>query len=112
VTIAEVCDEFMQTDPHAWRWAEYPDGEGDEWSDTVACVTMSRRFAKLCLRRGLAAEIVEGDVDGEHVWVRVGTVNVDWTARQFHSLDPDDPALQDLPCPFIWEGEGHPLDPA
>lgn len=108
-----VIAEFAAT-ADAVLWAAYPDLDdaGQDRTDQVACEQMSRGFAAAA---GVKARVVRGsDADeplvDEHWWVRVGEVNVDWTARQFHNLEhPANPAHADLPCPLVWEGDGHPV---
>lgn len=100
--------------PDADIWARYPDLSDDETdrTDTVACQAMTARFLELVQATEPSSAVV-GSMDGwvdDHHWARVGTINIDWTARQFWSLEyPLNPELADLPCPLIWEGEGHPI---
>lgn len=101
----------------ALLWAAYPDLDdgGHDRTDEIACEQMSRAFAELAAAAGLDVALVRGtDADeplvDEHWWVRVGTLHVDWTARQFHNLEhPANPDHADLPCPLVWDGAEHPV---
>jgi hypothetical protein len=95
-------------------WRRYPDVTEDEHEATFrwACRQASDLFVGFLAERGIAARVVlaaraYAPFHDYHWWVRAdcaaGTVNVDWTARQFHDLEnPPRPAHQDLPFPLMW----------
>jgi hypothetical protein len=113
---------FKQVDPRLDIWRRYPavSQEEDELTDQFACGEVSRLFIAFARARGWKAQLIRTDDDpevGEHFWVRLdagglGTIDVDWTARQFHNLEDPDAALRalDAPWPLHWESENsHPV---
>lgn len=99
-------------------WQRYPDvtEAEDARTDTMACEGMSTAFADLLLQYEanhvalVYADNADASLVGSHVWVRFGRWNVDWTARQYFNLEhPHNPEHADLPCPLMWEGDGHPV---
>lgn len=95
-------------------WRHYPHVSAEEHEATFqwACRQASDLFVEFLAGRGIAARtVLAADAHipfhDYHWWVRIdcaiGTVNVDWTARQFHDLEhPPHPAHQDLPFPLVW----------
>jgi len=104
-------------------WRHYPDVTMDEdtATDRWAAKQASAAFVEFLGTYNIGARMVIGIDSREplhdyHWWVRIdcplATVNVDWTARQFHNLHhPPDPGLADLPCPMVWlTGPTYPAD--
>lgn len=119
---------FIDSEPRLRIWADYPDitEAEDDATDYWACVQVSTEFAAFARTHGWQACVVratspEHPMAFDHAWVRLardGVVSdVDWTARQFHSLhEPDghDRNILDLPWPLAWDPaaiapEDHPI---
>jgi hypothetical protein len=104
-------------------WSLYPDisEEQDLATGSWAAKQASVLFVKFLAAYGIdarpvAAEQPDTPFHEYHWWVRVdcplGTVNVDWTARQFHNLEhPPLAAHADLSFPMVWlTGFTYPAD--
>lgn len=105
---------FPGAHPMLTVWREYPHVSGADHEATFrwACRQASELFVSFLAERGVTARLVlaahaYAPFHDYHWWVRTdcaaGTVNVDWTARQFHDLEhPPHPAHRDLPFPLVW----------
>jgi len=120
--LQELIDGFASAEPMADVWRRYPDVSADEddATDTWACDQAGARFAAYVGERGGAACVVRA-TEAEHpwadyhVWTRVVVdgepVNVDFTARQYHTLDGVGEAALSATWPLMWPGTEpvHPL---
>jgi hypothetical protein len=114
----------VAADPRLDLWSRWPyvSWEENESTDSYACESVSPEFADFATSRGLRCALVRGEITGfidPHWWTRVwcagASFDVDWTARQFHDLDPAHlPQHADLPSPLVWQAGsvcgGHPVD--
>jgi hypothetical protein len=117
----------MQDFPGAHRmlavWRRYPDllEDEDRATDHWAAHEASVAFVAFLADCDIEARLVvatgsRAPLHDRHWWVRINcplaTVNVDWTARQFHNLFyPPMPDYADLPYPTVWlTGPVYPAD--
>jgi hypothetical protein len=122
--LADLIDAWRDSEPMADIWSRYPflTDDEDESTDSVACETMSARFADYLAANEVTAHVVYTDgalapFADYHVWVRVElperTLDIDWTARQYHNLEvgPDGTDwVLDEPHPLVWEAsDTHPV---
>ena len=116
--VAELCEQFLNSDRDAFGWTSlYPDES--QW-ESPDCDVMSQRFMHFARERGFDGFLVKAEtLDEGHHWFAVlagddqRQIAVDWTARQFwnagHPVPTTDPAL--IPCPLVFEWPGqYPLE--
>lgn len=115
--IEQLLQDFEADCEHVALWRDYPDISEAQDEALPACEGISARFLAFARTRGFPAQLVRGEQADDplvwtHAWVRIGTLNIDWTARQFHNLQPP-PPLEQLPTPLLWQGTGaeHPVCP-
>jgi hypothetical protein len=123
MTIEELLEEYKGCSGKLDIWRRYPDitEEEDALTDSWACEHVSADFALFARRRGWGAVVIYAEEASEplidyHAWVRLtrGTesVDVDWTARQYHNLHKPghDEAVLALAWPLVWpSGDTHPV---
>lgn len=110
--LAEDIAAFRAATPKLSIWERWPDVTEDEdsFTDQWACEAVTREFVAFLQTRGWTnARAIRGDtsLDADcdyHVWARVGSTDIDWTARQFENLEhPRNPDHANIDCPLVWQ---------
>ena len=119
VNLGRILARFEREEPWLDIWRRYPHltDEEHEATDAYACKSVSEALAKFLRAEGMPVGLVHArdalhPMHDEHYWVRVfGSVNVDYTANQFHNLEhPPAAEHADLPWPLVWNGmQSHPV---